>query len=643
MDSCFRRNDRKGCRNDRKDVKILSLKRGRESIKNIIRRSSWVVLDIVFVNISLFFSLILRFGKDWGIYFCIYRESIIYLTACFLLFAIIFKLYKTIWRYLSISDLFLIAKVVTAGIFVAILCLILVKGIVFPRTVAVLTWFFSLALVSGSRLTWRLYCERKSSFSNGMGQERILIVGAGDAGEIISREIIKKSDLGKLVGFVDDDKEKIGKRIHNIKVLGNVEEINDILEKELVSTVIIAIPTASGKQIRRIVDNIKNKEIKIKTLPGLYELVDGKVSFSRIRNVSIEDLLGREQVNLDLEEISEYLEDKRVLITGAAGSIGSELVKQIINFSPKELVAVDIDETRLFSLEKAIKDKNPDAPLTKFLGDITDKEKMESLFSSFSPQIVFHAAAYKHVPMMEEFPEEAVKVNIMGTNLLTNLALKYDVERFVFISTDKAVNPTSVMGTTKRVEEIMLTQSNRNGNTKFIAVRFGNVLGSRGSLIPIIKEQIKKYGPITITHPEMKRYFMDISEAVSLVVQAGIMGKGGEIFVLDMGEPVYIYDIAKEMIRIYGFEIDKDIPIVFTGVRPGEKMCEELFYSYENIEKTEHPKISKACLKITMDFNHLNDQLMNLEELTKSRNKAEIIRFLQDIVPEYKPNKKREK
>src|SRR4030042_252759 len=283
-------------------------------MKNIIRRFSWIILDIVFINISLIISLILRFGKDWGTYFYVYRELIIYLSGFFLLFAVVFRLYQRVWRYLSIGDLFLIAEVVTGGIFVTVLCLNWVRGIAFPRTVVALTWFFSLALVGGSRLVWRLYYEKKTGFKK--GGERVLIVGAGDGGEIISREIIRRPDLGKLVGFVEDDKEKIGKRIHNVKVLGNIEGTNDILEKEQIRTVIIAIPTANGKQIKRILDNIRNKEVKIKTLPGLYELVDGRVSVSRIREVMIEDLLGREAVDLNLEEISGYLEGKKVMVTG---------------------------------------------------------------------------------------------------------------------------------------------------------------------------------------------------------------------------------------------------------------------------------------------------------------------------------------
>jgi FlaA1/EpsC-like NDP-sugar epimerase len=361
----------------------ITFKCGREFMKNIIRRFSWVVLDIVFINVSLILSLVLRFGKGWGTYFYVYRGLIIYLTGFFLLFAVVFKLYRRIWRYLSISDLFLIAEVVTGGIFGAVLCLNLVKGIAFPRTVVALTWFFSLALVGGSRLVWRLYCERKGALNR--GQERILIVGAGDAGEVISREIIRRPDLGKLVGFVDDDKEKVGKRIHNVKVLGNVEGINDILEKEQVGTIIIAIPTASGKEIRRIIDNIKNKEVKIKTLPGLYELVDGKVSVSRIRNIRIEDLLGREPVDLNLEEISGYLEGKRVMVTGGGGSIGGELARQICRFGPRSLILLDHSENGLFHINLELERKwsgageevGAEMEIELVVADIRDRDKMD--------------------------------------------------------------------------------------------------------------------------------------------------------------------------------------------------------------------------------------------------------------------------
>jgi len=497
-------------------------------VKRILKRFTWVVLDIVFINVSLILSLILRFGEGWGTYFYVYRELIVYLTGFFLLFAIVFRLYRRIWRYLSIGDLFLIAEVVTGGIFVTVLCLNLVKGIVFPRTVVALTWFFSLALVGGSRLVWRLYHERKGALNK--GQERILIVGAGDAGEVISREIIRRPDLGKLVGFMDDDKEKVGKRIHNIKVLGNIEGINDILEKEQVGTVIIAIPTASGKQIKRVVNNIKNKEVKIKTLPGLYELVDGKVSVSRI---------------------------------------GGELARQICRFRPKSLILLDHSENGLFHINLELERKwsgagegtgaragaGMEIGLELVVADIRNRDKMNKIFKKYKPEVVFHAAAHKHVPMMEFHPDEAVMNNIVGTKNVAEMAEKYGAERVVMISTDKAINPTSVMGASKRVAEMVVKDIGSGNKTKFVAVRFGNVLESNGSVVPMFKQQIAEGGPVTVTDREVKRYFMTLPEASQLVIQAGALGKGGEVFVLDMGEPVKVLDMARELIRLSGLEV----------------------------------------------------------------------------------------
>lgn len=455
-------------------------------MKRFFRSFSWVVLDIVLLNVSLILSLILRFGEGWGNYFYVYRESIVYLSGLFLLFAVIFRLYKRIWRYLSIGDLFLIAEVVTGGIFGTVLYLNWVKGIAFPRTVVALTWFFSLALVGGSRLVWRLYCERKGALDR--GQERILIVGAGDAGEVISREIIRRPDLGKLVGFVDGDKEKIGERIHNRKVLGNVEGINDILEKEQIDTVIITIPTARGKQIKRIIDNIKNKEVKIKILPGLYELVDGKVSVSRIREVRIEDLLGREPVDLNLEEISGYLEGKRVMVTGGGGSIGGELARQICRFRPRSLILLDHSENGLFHINLELEGKwsgageeaGVEMEVVPVVADIRNRDKMNKIFKKYRPEVVFHAAAHKHVPMMEYHPDEAVMNNIIGTKNVAELAERYGAERVVVISTDKAINPTSVMGASKQVAEMVVKDLGSRSEGKFVAVRFGNVLESNG-------------------------------------------------------------------------------------------------------------------------------------------------------------------
>jgi len=413
-------------------------------VEKFFRKFYWVVLDLLFINFALILSLILGFGKGWRAYAYLYRELFFYLSISFLLFALILKLYKRIWRYISIGELFLIAEVVTAGVLVTVLYLNLMKGMVFLPTVLALTWFFSLALLGGSRLVWRLYRERKGVFKK--GKDRILIVGAGDAGEVISREIIRKPDLGKLVGFVDDNREKMGKRIHNRRVLGRVKEINDIIAREQINMVIITIPTASGKEIRAIIDHIKDKKVKVRTLPALYELVDGRVSVSRIRKVSIEDLLGRKSVELNLEEISNYIKGKRVLITGGGGSIGKELGRQICRFAPERLTLLDHSEYGIFQVNLELKEKWPDLEIELVVADIRDREKMDKIFRRFKPEVVFHAAAYKHVPMMEYHPDEAVSSNIIGTKHVGELAHRYGVERMVMISTDKAINPTSVMG-----------------------------------------------------------------------------------------------------------------------------------------------------------------------------------------------------
>ena len=608
-------------------------------MKKIFKRFSWVILDIVFINVSLILSLILRFGEGWGTYFYVYRELIIYLSGFFLLFAVIFRLYKRIWRYLSIGDLFLIAEVVTGGIFGTVLCLNLVKGIAFPRTVVALTWFFSLALVGGSRLVWRLYCERKSGLKK--GEERILIVGAGDAGEVISREIIRRPDLGKLVGFVDDDKEKIRKRIHNVKVLGNIEGINDILEREQVGTVIIAIPTASGKEIKRIVDNIKNKEVKIKTLPGLYELVDGKVSVSRIRNIRIEDLLGREPVDLNLEEISGYLKGKRIMVTGGGGSIGGELARQICKFGPGSLILLDHGENGLFHINLELEGKWPGVEMELVVADIRDRDKMDKIFKRYRPEVVFHAAAHKHVPMMEFHPDEAVMNNIIGTKNVAELADEYGAERVVMISTDKAINPTSVMGASKRVAEMVVKDLGSGNKTKFVAVRFGNVLESNGSVVPMFKQQIAEGGPVTVTDREVKRYFMTLPEASQLVIQAGALGKGGEVFVLDMGEPVKVLDMARELIRLSGLEVGEDIEIKIVGLRPGEKMFEEIMTEEEKsgvLGDSGHEKIFIAKVE-EVDREKLEKDVRELERLAKEMDNEGVVRKLQEIVPNYQPNR----
>jgi len=611
------------------------------------RKICWVVHDLVFINFALFLSLIFRFGQGWLQHFDEFKELFIYFSISYIVFAVLFKLYKRLWRYLSIDDLFLITWTVTAALIISLLYLNFVIGIYIPWSVKALTWFFSLAMVGGSRLIWRLYCEKKSGFEK--GGERILIVGAGDAGEVISREIIKRRDLGTLIGFVDDDKEKIGKRIHGRKVFGRVKDINDILEKEKINTIIIAIPTARGKEIKKIVNNIKNREVKIKTLPGLYELVDGKVSASRIRNIKIEDLLGREAVKLNLEEISGYLKDKRVLVTGGGGSIGGELARQICKFEPRSLVLLDHSENSLFHINLELEGKLPEVKegagagmeILPVIADIRDRSKMDKIFKKYRPEVVFHAAAHKHVPMMEYHPDEAVMNNIIGTKNVGELAEIYGAERVVVISTDKAINPTSVMGVTKRVAEMVAKNLGCRNKTKFVAVRFGNVLESNGSVVPMFKQQIAKGGPVTVTDREVKRYFMTLPEASQLVIQAGVLGTGGEVFVLDMGKPIKVLELAKQMIRLSGLELGEDIEIKIIGLRPGEKLFEELLTEEERsgvLGDSGHEKIFIAKVR-EVDGEKLEKDIKELEVLARKMDSEGIVRKLQEMVLSYKPNR----
>jgi FlaA1/EpsC-like NDP-sugar epimerase len=614
-----------------------------------------VIQDLLFINFALILSLILRFGQDWLQYFNEFKELLIYFSISYIAFAMIFKLYKRLWRYISINDLFLITGTVTAAMIVSLLYLNLVIKLYIPVSVKALTWFFSLAFIGGSKLIWRLYWERKAHFKR--REERILIVGAGDAGEVICREIERRKDLGKLVGFVDDDTTKIGTVIHNKKILDSTDKINEIIDKEKVGMILIAIPSTKGSEIRRIVDKITIKNVKIKIVPGLDEFIDGKVSVSQIRNIKIGDLLGREPVDLNLEEISGYLKDRRVLVTGGGGSIGGELVRQICRFEPKSLILLDHSENNLFHINLELEGKwsgvGMEMEIVPVMADIRDREKMDKIFKKYRPEVVFHAAAHKHVPMMEYYPDEAVMNNIIGTKNVAELAERYGAERVVIISTDKVINPTSVMGASKRVGEMVVKDlGSRKANaeermteskneTKFVTVRFGNVLESNGSVVPLFKQQIAEGGPVTVTDKEMKRYFMTLPEASQLVIQAGVLGTGGEVFVLDMGEPVKVLDLAKQMIRLSGFEVGEDIEIKIVGLRPGEKLFEELLTEEERsgvLGYSGHEKIFIAKVG-EIDGEKLEKDIRELERLAKEMDSEGIVRKLQKMVPNYKPNR----
>ncbi|HER24675.1 MAG TPA: polysaccharide biosynthesis protein [Candidatus Atribacteria bacterium] len=608
-------------------------------MKKYFRIILWICTDLFFINIALTLSIILRFGNGWKENFYQYRVVFLYLSFLYLIFALIFKLYNRIWRYICISDLFLITGTITAAVVSWILYCNIVKGIYFPWTVKALTWFISLAFISGSKLVWRLYWERRDPFKR--KEERILIVGAGDAGNVICREIGKRKDLGQMIGFIDDDVNKIGSVIQNKKVLGSVDKINEIISWGKIDTVIIAIPSITGSEIRRIINKIENKDVKIKTVPGVYELINEKVSVSRIRNVEVKDLLNRDTVNLNIDGISGYLKGKRIMVTGGAGSIGEEICMQVCRFFPGELMILDHNENALFYTEKKIRRKYGDLKLKMMMVDIRNKEKMEKIFDGFRPEVIFHAAAHKHVPMMEYHPDEAVSNNIIATKTLVELADKWGVIDLVMISTDKAINPTSVMGASKQIAEMIIKMYAKKSKTNFVAVRFGNVLESNGSVIPTFKKQIAEGGPITITEKEIRRYFMTVSEASQLVIQAGGLGMKGTVFVLDMGELVKILELAENLIRLSGLIPDEDIKIEFIGLRPGEKMFEELLTEKERsrvLGDSGHEKIFIAETEEVNDEKLEND-IRELGELAREMDSEGIVKKLQEIVPSYKPNR----
>jgi FlaA1/EpsC-like NDP-sugar epimerase len=548
------------------------------------------------------------------------------------------------WRYVSISDVIEIFK---ANVFASALFVLYVTfshgmaGI--PRSVLLLDGTICFLLGCGVRLATRAY--RENYFPMPLAQEenlrKVLLVGAGSAGQLIVREMRQNPTLAiSVVGYIDDDPEKQDRHFNGVPVLGKQEDIDRICEEHDVAEIIIAIPSATGKQVRTIVDRCRKTGVTFKILPGVGDLIDGNVTVQQIKEVDLEDLLGREPVKLDIGKIKSYLEGKRILVTGAAGSIGSEICRQVARFNPDKLILLDVAETPLFFLERELTERFPGLHLTAVIGDIRARTLLGATFDEFLPEVVFHAAAYKHVPMMEANPEAAANNNVRGTKIIADAAHQFGVKNFVMISTDKAVNPTNIMGASKRAAEIYVQNLARRSKTNYVTVRFGNVLGSNGSVIPIFREQIKKGGPVTVTHPEVIRYFMTIPEAAQLVLQAGSMGKGGEIFLLDMGEPVRIVTLAEEMIRLSGFRPYEDIDISFTGLRPGEKLYEELLLAGEGVQPTCHAKIMVA--KAThYDWHVLNHQIEDLYLATQQADTDRVVGIIEKIVPEYRCQKNR--
>jgi FlaA1/EpsC-like NDP-sugar epimerase len=549
-------------------------------------------IDAIFIALALFLALVLRFEGDLSGQYAQYVNNAIYLLPYYiiltLVFMHIFRLYHRMWQYASIGELYGILKATTTSSVLIVLSIYTIDLPHLPRSVYILIWLLISGFIGGSRLGWRILRDYLINQKNSQGKNT-LIIGAGDGGAMVARELLNNSSLNlNPVGFIDDNRYKQKMAVYDVPVLGRRQDIPNIAKEYQVEEIIIAIPSASGRTIREIMDICRQTQARVRIFQGTNELLADKYDF---REIQMEDLLRREPVQLNLNKISGYIQNKTVLVSGAGGSIGSELCRQISRFSPQALVLVEYSENNLFQIELELKEVFPDLTIYSQLVDIKDRERLQKVFKEYQPQVVFHAAAYKHVPMMEKHPQSALRNNVIGTKNLAELADQYEVETFIFISTDKAVQPTSIMGATKRIGEMIIQEMNGKSYTNFAAVRFGNVLGSSGSVIPIFEKQIQKGGPVTVTDAQMTRYFMTIPEAVQLVIQAGAMAQGGEIFVLDMGEPVKILDLAADLIRLHGLEPDKDIKIEITGIRPGEKLYEELFTANEKMTTTYHDRI----------------------------------------------------
>jgi FlaA1/EpsC-like NDP-sugar epimerase len=554
-----------------------------------------------------------------------------------------FGLYRGIWRFASIPDLVRIIKAVMAGVVIAAAAsfiLTRLQGV--PRSVFILDGILLVLLLGGPRFIYRLFKDHSfyqwiqdRSLTASAERKNALIVGAGKAGEALSRDLLRDPSGAYLpVAFADDDRGKIGKEIHGIPVAGSCYQIPQIATKVSADLIIIALPAATSRQIRRIVEICETTGLPFRILPQMQDLVSGKASLKDLRDVRIEDLLGREPVELDWRAITEATHGKTVLVTGGGGSIGAELCRQLARLGPARLIILDRSEFNLYSIDIELRQNMPDLPLVSLLVDVNDEMQMEKILRTHAPSVIYHAAAYKHVPMLEDQTRAAVVNNVLGTRVVANLAEKSGCESFVMVSTDKAVNPANVMGASKRVAEMYCQGMNTRSKARFITVRFGNVLGSSGSVIPLFQQQIAQGGPVTVTHREISRYFMTIPEACQLILQAGVIGRGGEIFVLDMGEPVKISYLAEQLIRLSGKTPGEDIEIIYTGLRPGEKLYEELFHDAEKLAETSHPKILLAQCRM-MDRDALERSFDAMQQACNEGNDTALRNMLAELVPEH--------
>lgn len=602
-----------------------------------------MVTDIFLINMGYLLAINIIYGNQYTEIASIYQKDCLVITAIYVMFFYVFKMYHSLWVLTGTDEFLLgVGGCVSAGL----LSIAYTRGIgaTVPLNVSVIGVIITMCFVLGIRILYRVYRRvlLYIPYKYSSDQKRVLIVGAGSAGSMIINEMLSRRELKhNPVALIDDDKYKKGKRISGVKVVGNRNNIPRIVEEKEIDLILIAIPTLDNKNKKEIIDICKTTGCKMKIIPGMYEIITGKARVSNFKDVELEDLLGRETVVLDNKGISNYITDKVIIVTGGGGSIGSELCRQIAQFNPKQLIIFDIYENNAYDIQNELKYKYPNLDLITLIGSIRDENRLDEVFKKYKIDVVFHAAAHKHVPLMEDSPKEAIKNNVFGTYSLASIADKYKVKKFVLISTDKAVNPTNIMGATKRLCEMIIQAFNKSSDTEYVAVRFGNVLGSNGSVIPLFKRQIRAGGPLTVTHKDITRYFMLIPEAAQLVLQAAAFANGGEIFVLDMGKPVRIYDLACDLIRLSGYEPNKDIKIEITGLRPGEKLYEELLMDEEGLKKTTHNKIYIG--KPTFEsIESLEKKLEQLKILLNESKTDKIKNKMGEIVPTYKASNNKE-
>lgn len=597
------------------------------------------LLDILLMIGAAWLSVLIRFSGVPYTSLMKYVSAVVLefpiLLLCAFICYLLFHLYNRIWKYAGVKDILTILAANFCGVILYVTLTSFI-GKSLPRSIFAMTFAVTAILQIFSRILLRLSYQISGKEATGKKEKNVLIVGAGNAGYLIAQDIIQSGDSRKIVGFVDDDPDKQGKRLGGFKVLGDRYAIAELVDAYEVEEILIAIPSLHLEQLQEIANICSLFGCKVQILPEfLRNLSAGALGVKELRPLNIEDLLGRENVELDVKEIGKYLTGKIVLVTGAGGSIGSEICRQVLRFQPKQILLLGRGENSIYEIHQELKNKCNEEQLLPLIVNITDRDKLENVFQEFHPQVVFHAAAHKHVPLMEHQPEEAIYNNVFGSYNVGDLAGRYHCERLVLISTDKAVNPTSVMGATKRVTEMVMQALNlRYPETKYVAVRFGNVLGSRGSVVPLFKKQIAAGGPLTVTDPEMKRYFMTIPEASKLVLSAAALGDGGEVFVLNMGEPVKIVDLARNMIRLSGLVPDKDIQIKFTGLRPGEKLFEELLAAEDGTVSTDNKLIFKAVIKAPDETVFWE----RIKELIRCEEADRCIALLKELIPTYQPN-----